>query len=505
MLLPWIPGEPIRPEQFMLPKDVALGVCGLACILRLACRNTVRWWLDIDLPLSAVLVLGALAVVFVATNTFTGWRTVSGFGAAFALFLLGRNLRPRSATVLKETFCVVAAVVGAIIVLEGLGGLPLFSEPGRAPGGTLGSRNVAARFFCLCAPLFWHQMMTAKSPAARIWLVGVMVISSAAVTLSRSRGSWAIWCALVIALPVVSSILFGWRHTRKPSFHWAAALALGGSGALVLPNRLGWSVDDFVSSAVRISDFRSGTGRGRVIQASTTLRMVRESPLMGVGPGNWSVNYPAFASKDDPSVTPWNVYPAPRIPRNDSLSLIAEFGILAGSLALTCLFGVSRRMSALLKNGDFSQRLAGLTLFAVLVATICLGMVDPILRISPLVGTVGLILGLGLSDGSVLATSGSCAPRPLRWAILTFFGTAAAFFAVSSLGEIVALRSLRSFNSVGDLHRAIRFAPANVEARVALATVLIRAGRCDLAVPHVKKAAQLQPYSQVPKALASRC
>ena len=49
-------------------------------------------------------------------------------------------------------------------------------------------------------------------------------------------------------------------------------------------------------------NYREGSGRGRLVQYSNSARMSLHHPLLGVGPGNWAVVYPKFASPGDPSL-----------------------------------------------------------------------------------------------------------------------------------------------------------------------------------------------------------
>jgi hypothetical protein len=59
--------------------------------------------------------------------------------------------------------------------------------------------------------------------------------------------------------------------------------------------------------------------------------------------------------------------------------------------------------------------------------------------------------------------------------------------------------------STKDLARAVRVAPNNVEARGLLSYVLVSMDRCDLARPHLQRAAQLQPLSLFFRTLQARC
>lgn len=71
--------------------------------------------------------------------------------------------------------------------------------------------------------------------------------------------------------------------------------------------------------------------------------------------------------------------------------------------------------------------------------------------------------------------------------------------------DIRAFRIIGSLRSLGDLERAVAVAPNNMEARALIAYLLVTAGRCDVAAPHIARAAALQPYSGFVIGLEKHC
>jgi O-antigen ligase len=70
-----------------------------------------------------------------------------------------------------------------------------------------------------------------------------------------------------------------------------AAAAAGAAWAAVrLPNTVDWrSASPYLDSARDLVNYREGSGRGRLTQWTNSARLLAARPLLGVGPGNWSV------------------------------------------------------------------------------------------------------------------------------------------------------------------------------------------------------------------------
>lgn len=508
LLLPFVPDRPIRPELFFLPKEAALGVAGFASAVVMLWRGKVSWDSGIDMPLGALVCWGALLTVTVATNAPAGWRALGTLTAAMTLFLFARQLRSDADLDAAYTAaCLVVLAVSLSVLLEAFGLLPFFSEPGRRPGGPLGNRNLAARVLCLALPLYWRQHLVADRVFVRaISLTGVM-LALTAIILSRSRGAWVVTGAIVVALPAMSWLLRneGPAHRlRSRTAAWIAAVVVGISAALILPNRMGWTSADVASSAQRVFELGSGSGRVRLIQAETSWRMAVDQPLSGVGPGNWSTVYARYAEDSDPSLTADALYPAPPLPRSDLLGLLAEVGLIGLTVAGIGIAVILNRLRRSLKAKDWKVRTTASIAAVSIGGAAVLGVVDPVMRLAP---TLGL---LAITVGTAIATQAGASRLDKRYRLaqrcmLGVCAVLSLFAASEAIREVVALRSLRSALVFDDLYRAVNVAPHNVEARAALASALMRVRRCDLALPHLERASRLEPFSGAIGAMRSEC
>ncbi len=192
-------------------------------------------------------------------------------------------------------------------LLQAYGVEPEYMSLSRAPGGTFGNRNFMAHLSAIGTPI----VLLCAIEARRTWGFSLgtagMAFVAAALVLSRSR---AAWLALMVGGALM--VLLGWRMrdawsrrgATSPTRRAGRGVARWRSSrALVLPNALEWKSDSPYLDSVRgVVNYKEGSGAGRLVQYRNSLRMAVANPLLGVGPGNWSVEYPKFASRNDPSL-----------------------------------------------------------------------------------------------------------------------------------------------------------------------------------------------------------
>jgi hypothetical protein len=296
------------------------------------------------------------------------------------------------------------------------------------------------------------------------------------------------------------------RRLHSATWPWLAATTAGCLLAVILPNRLEWAPRDFASSAEHLLDGQTGTGRARLIQSRTTLLMIRSAPLWGTGPGNWPIKYADYAKRGDPSYTPAALFPAPAVPRGDLLSLTAEFGIAGLVLIGIAITGVIRHSLTTLRSSAPSERRSAEMIFAMLCALFLLGLLDPIVRAPPTFAFATVAIGAAIAGP---AKSRRVTRLRRAWwagpATLAVCAAGSLWLANSALRDTLALRVARAATSMSDLNRAVRVAPHNFVVRAMIASVLVQAGRCQMAEPHLLQAARLEPLSGAIRNLRERC
>jgi O-antigen ligase len=280
---------------------------------------------------------------------------------------------------------------------------PLFATT-RVPGGTFGNRNFMAHFSGLTLPVLMLLVVrTRRTLLAAAGMVACTIVV-AAIVLSRSRAAWIGTLAGVITFLVVC--LLAQRRVALPNLRrrlvpLVAVVVLGIALALLVPNRLAWrSASPYSDTLIGIANHEEGSGRGRILQYRNSLQLALQHPVLGVGPGNWSIRYAEVAPPGDPSWVFGDVVPINPWPSSDWVALASECGVL-GVLAvflLACALGW-RGVLAARATGD--RTIAGATLLALLVTAFTVGSFDAVLLLPAPLLFIALAAGglLELSDG----------------------------------------------------------------------------------------------------------
>src|SRR5688500_18083528 len=198
----YLPAEVTRPQDFLLVKEVVLcaGTIVLAG-LYIALPHSDNISASCD-PADAMLGGAALLVgvsAMWASNTEYATRTVATVASAVVCFFAARTLAPLRVRVLT-LLAVVATALAIHAHLEAAGVIPRISQPGRAPGATMGNRNQLAHLLVMVLPGIASRICATKSiPAISLWCVAGAAISSG-IVLSRARSAWLAVAGLTILL-----------------------------------------------------------------------------------------------------------------------------------------------------------------------------------------------------------------------------------------------------------------------------------------------------------------
>lgn len=320
-------------DRFFVPKELALHAGALVAAVTLVARRGERHWFRADVALAAWVLLSLWSAVY-STSGQHAFRalgiTLSGAAVFWAASMLRDAGRSRAVVLLVAA----AATIASASSLAQAYGLTLdVFALNRAPGGTLGNRNFIAHVAAMSLPLLIWLAATAKTSFRALLGSGATLVAAAALVLSRTRAAWlalAVW--LILAIPLVWRSRGVIRTALAP--HRAkllgGALISGVALALVLPNTLDWRSDSpYLDSVKGVVNFREGSGAGRLKQYQNSLKMARAHPLVGVGPGNWAAEYPAFAARNDPSLSDATGMAQNPWPSSDWVAAVSERGAIA--------------------------------------------------------------------------------------------------------------------------------------------------------------------------------
>ena len=465
-----LPNAAFELDRFLVPKELVLHITAVIAGL-LAIRSIRRIAMArVDWLLTAYLIVIAISTAF-ATNRWLAVRALAVSVSGVVLFWTARGLRGAGLERPLLNGLALAVVIASITSLLQAYGvrLEIFAST-RVPGGTLGNRNFVAHVAAFGLPICFLAALRAKRTATYLAAsIGVAIVT-ASLVLSRSRAAW-------LAFAVMFLIVF--IGSMKMWTRFAGVLLFGAAGvaaALLLPNALRWrSGNPYVESMRGVANYEEGSGRGRLLQYTRSLNLVVHHPLFGAGPGNWTVEYPAYVRGSDPSInssepgTTFNPWPS-----SDWIAFLSERGLLATVLIALAFVGIATRAR-------------DATLLATMAAVIVAGLFDAVLLLA--VPTLIAWTAIGA------LWSPEPTARPMRvWVALACIAISA-FGVFRSGSQVVAMEMFASSGSRASLERASRIDPGNYRIHMRLAS------RCE----HALAAHALFPNAEAARSVSRRC
>jgi len=499
-------------DRFFVPKELALHVAAFLAVV--FCLNRLRnVSLDrVDYFLIAFALL-SLVSALLASNRWLSMRSVAVTLSGLATFWCARSLARAGLKRPLVAAIVLATVVGAATSLvQAYGVESEYFTLSRAPGGTFGNRNFVAHVAAIGAPLLiWYAVSAKRNIAVVLCAIGGAVLA-AALVLSRSRAAWLalLVTALLLAIPA-------WRAARRVPYAntsrrllFMGAVAVAGVIiALVLPNDLNWKSDSPYLDSVRgVVAYNSGSGRGRLIQYRNTLHMAEAHPILGVGPGNWPVYYPKFATHNDPSLSHNDGTTANPWPSSDWATLISERGTIAVVILLLAFLGMianafqsTRGSSA--NNPGARDPFLPVAVTATILITGAVGAFDAVLILAAPTFIVWAALGATAAPGRPRT---EWSPSPSRSRLLAVAAAAVLFiFSVRSAGAIMAMQTFGSGQRLSSVQRSSMLDPGSYRIQLRLAILALNSHGCTMARPYAQRAAGMLPSAGAPRRLLERC
>lgn len=494
-------------DRYFVPKELVLHVvAGVAALLLIVRRKRLTFTL-IDVLLAAFLA-ASLASSLLAINVWTAERALAVSFSGAALFWSASALR-RAGMVRPLVVALAAGVVvcAATSLAQAYGIQTEYFSLNRAPGGTLGNRNFVAHLCAIGTPVVMLVALTARRGFGSIFGGVAMAIVAATLVMSRSRAAWL--AVIVLAVPVAALGLITWKRWCEPRtlrrlIVLGVSAAGGVAAAILLPNRLEWkSENPYLESATGLVNYKEGSGHGRIVQYTNSLRMTVAHPVLGVGPGNWPVAYPKYAGRNDPSMSSEDGMTSNPWPSSDWVAFLSERGSLGFSLLLFVMLGLVQRAFRDLRGGtsrDAERVLTAIALIGTLVATAIVGAFDAVLLVA-------------VPTFFVWTLAGALAP-PGEGGVTIQRGVGMAPLAVLSVAALIVARSTFQFAAIGVFgtssklaawQQAAAFDPGNYRIHERLAQAYLSRGECRRAVPHARAARELFPNAAEPRRQLSAC
>ncbi|MDA0748570.1 MAG: tetratricopeptide repeat protein [bacterium] len=323
--------------------------------------------------------LAEVVSIGVASNRVVSLLPVATHAAYVLFFLAALNtLKKSDLDIILRAAAIVAAGISVLGLVQFFGWHLLEVPTAGFPSATLGHRNLAAAYLVAVLPFtFWAWVVARRTWSILLW-GGVVGLELAFLIATRSRAGW-VGVVGAVFLVVAAS---GWQNREalaggvRQMFSGVrvAALALGLALTIVpivVPARIEkgageamWEGKRSMAASVA-SVVQQGGDRGRISLWRRTLEMIAAQPIMGVGAGNWRLQYPLYAQGDmvDEKAMPHR-------PHSDPLWIWSEMGTLGLAAYLFLLWMVSRIVWRLLSRPK-ERLLAGTLLCSMAAAVIC--------------------------------------------------------------------------------------------------------------------------------------
>ncbi len=492
-------------ERYGVPKALALHGVALLSLPVLLTR-----WRRIELGLVDALlvafVLWSAASALLANNY---WLALGGLGISLSgviVYFAARAVALEHGRALAAALALAGALGGALGVAQAYGADWSFLGTTRPPGGTFGNRNFLAHLTAIALPLVLLMRVRARGRFTAFMAAAALAASAAAIVLTRSRAGWLGLAAGLLAM--LLGTLVGWKSLRAPGeprtrrLRGAVlALALGTLTAVALPNRLDWrSSNPYTETLTRITDYRAGSGKGRIVQYKNSLKMLRYDPVFGVGPGNWFVHYPRVTTPGDRAFDPTDPIPTNPWPSSDWVTFFVERGPVGGFLFFAAFLAALLACLRGARSGDRERALGSVALLGTLGAAFVCGLFDAVLLLpAPMY--------------FVMAALGALLPRPGRPVVnrmlsggkrLTLSVVVLVLVLVTTAitaGQLYALIITQDSTSSRTMRAALAYDPGDYR----LNLIMMNRGSCRTRLPYARATADLLPYHPAPRRALREC
>jgi hypothetical protein len=277
--------------------------------------------------------------------------------------------------------------------------------------------------------------------------------------------------------------------------------AIGIVGATGLPNALDWKSDTPYLDSVRgVVNYREGSGRGRLVQYRNSLDMALHHPLLGVGPGNWPVDYPRYASRNDPSLDQDDGMTSNPWPSSDWVAYVSERGVLATACLALALLGtlVAARQKGTAQ--DPVRQLEAIVLAATVLVTLVVSMFDAVLLLAAPTFFVWAIVGALMPEMAIRRS------LAVLWRRLAALGGAVVMLAAASR-SVLQVRAMAHYDvgTVRALREAALLDPGSYRIHLRLAIQYARRGYCPGVREEAGAASRRFPNAAEPKRMLQNC
>jgi O-antigen ligase len=381
-LLPFVQA-PALIDFTLVPRQLFLGAFILITSGVIWYKSSVKKQVQFGFLETSLLLFLAFqfAASLFAINQAEAAATLSRYSAYVAYFLLAAyclRYAKISLSGLCKAFLVmatIAVVFTGLEILRSLGDGKFWQDIYAVKGG-FGHKNILSAVLMLGIPFLLILYRTKEKIWSPLALV-LLLASLLEIFMLRTRGVWL--ATLVGGLSALIAYALWIRKKadagKLPVFPLVAAfvIVLLVGGGLALNS----NVSDQVTDVSNISK--------RQVFWSNSLEMIKDHPIIGVGPGNWKVHFPKYGL-DKLDVIVQEGITAIQRPHNDYLWVWSEGGVFALLTFLGFFFGAVFLAIQIIRKENYERAVIACILLGGLVGYMFFSFGDfPLERISPVV------------------------------------------------------------------------------------------------------------------------
>lgn len=363
------------PDLHMAAYLQVLG-CLLAVVLFVQRVTARQWVLRFDglfLLLSLVVTWALLSLLWAHNLYDASVKLFNWLAALLGAFLVVQVIRtPRHLRFFMEALFWSGVALALLGIAQYLYGVNWVAQA-FPPAATFGNRNMAAQYYLLTFPLgVALYLRNDKRLMGWFYAFGAALIVIATLY-TRTR---AAWLALLFALVILCGFfLYEIGRSRNPFANKRGNVAIMAAAVFILiaahfnakgAHWFGGEIVEIASETAQEVRF-DGAGNGRISVWANTLAMIGDHPVLGVGLGNWNVEYPfyhtrVFVDRQMGLKTQF------RNAHNDYLEIVAELGVIGGLLIVWVAVAIFRKFLKVLADETHEFRTMLVCLFAALAA-----------------------------------------------------------------------------------------------------------------------------------------
>ena len=294
----------------------------------------------LNLPILAFLIW-EMASAFWATNRFEAMEAVFFHIALITIYFMALN-NAGNVRVFVTVMIAAASIVSIYGILQYLG--IDFTTPKSTPlVSTLGNVNFAGEYLAMIIPLSVAMLFYSRGKASKIAFGTATALMLTHLLLAKSRGAW-------VGLAGAGIILLFWDPAKKGHLKLLLYLALIMVVAFSIIYAVSGSggISSIKEEAISVLNVRQSSILFRFLAWKSALRMIRESPLTGVGAGNFKIIYPLYRSSEEWHISGINTRVAEA--HNDYLQITSELGLVGFGIFIWLLVSALRIFKKLLKT-----------------------------------------------------------------------------------------------------------------------------------------------------------